>query len=354
MLSILVQQRVVVNFLLKLGKTATECHESLQTAYGSDSLSRTQIFEWYKRFKEGRESFEDDERSGRPRTSLTDSNVEKVREAVRKDRRLGVRALAEQLHLNRESVRRILTEELNMRKVCAKMVPRLLSAEQKECRMNISADILESIEKDPTFLERVITCDETWIFQYDPETKRQSMHWKTKKSPRMKKARMSKSRFKAMLIVFFDIKGVIHIEWVPEGTTVNQYYYIQVLITLRERVRKKRPEMWSENSWILHQGNAPSHNALSVKQFLAKNSITLMEHPPYSPDLAPCDFFLFPKIKSELKGTRYESVDAVKEVTARLLNSLSENELQHCFQQWKSRLERCRDRGGEYIEGDKK
>jgi [histone H3]-lysine36 N-dimethyltransferase SETMAR len=353
MLNISVQQRVNVKFCLKLGKTATECHETLKTVYGSDCLSRTQIFEWYKRFKDGRESFEDDERSGRPRTSITDSNVEKVKEVIRKDRRLGVRAIAELTHINRESVRRILVEELDMKKVCAKMVPRLLTPEQKECRMNISADILESIERDPNFLERVVTCDETWIFQYDPETKRQSMHWKSKNSPRMKKARMSKSRFKAMLIVFFDIKGVIHIEWVPEGCTVNQYYYIQVLTTLRERVRRKRPELWEENSWILHQDNAPAHNALSVKQFLAKHSITLMEHPPYSPDLAPCDFFLFPKIKVELKGTRHESVDAVKEVATQLLNSLSENDLQHCFQQWKTRLQRCRDRGGEYIEGDK-
>jgi len=77
-----------------------------------------------------------------------------------------------------------------------------------------------------------------------------------------------------------------------------------------------------------------------------------MEHPPYSPDLAPCDFFLFAKIKSALKGTRFESVDAVKANATQLLNSLTQNYLQHCFQQWKIRMERCRDRGGDYIEGD--
>ena len=70
-----------------------------------------------------------------------------------------------------------------------------------------------------------------------------------------------------------------------------------------ERVRKKRPELW-KNGWILHQDNAPAHNVLSVKQFLASKNITVLEHPPYSPDLAPCDFFLFPKINSALKGGR--------------------------------------------------
>jgi len=77
-----------------------------------------------------------------------------------------------------------------------------------------------------------------------------------------------------------------------------------------------------------------------------------MEHPPYSPDLAPCDFFLFPKIKSALKGTRFESVEAVRAKATQLLNSLTQDDLQHCFQQWKIRMERCRDWGGDYIEGD--
>jgi len=105
--------------------------------------------------------------------------------------------------------------------------------------------------------------------------------------------------------------------------------------------------MWKNASWILHHDNA-----LSVKRYLAKNNIPVMEHPPYSPDLAPCDFFLFPKIKSALKGTRFESVDAVKAKATQLLNSITQDDLQHCFQQWKICMERCRDRGGDYIEGD--
>ena len=77
-----------------------------------------------------------------------------------------------------------------------------------------------------------------------------------------------------------------------------------------------------------------------------------MEHPRYSPYLAPCDFFLFPKIKSALKGTRFESVDALKAKATQLLNSLTQDDLQHCSQQWKIRMERFRDRGGDYNEGD--
>ena len=74
--------------------------------------------------------------------------------------------------------------------------------------MNCYVDTLENIENDPNFFRNVITCDETRIFQYDPETKRQSIHWKSLQSPRKKKARMSKSKFKAMMIVFSDIQGL--------------------------------------------------------------------------------------------------------------------------------------------------
>jgi len=155
-----------------------------------------------------------------------------------------------------------------MRKVCAKMVPKLLSDEQKECCKEFCLDLLQCIENEPDLLNSIITCDETWVFMHGPETKQQSMQWKSTSSPRPTKARMSHSKFKATLIVFFDIQGIVMAEWVPSGQTVNQQYYIEILTKLRECMRRKRPELW-RNRWILHQDNVPAHNALSVKQFLA-------------------------------------------------------------------------------------
>ena len=141
-------------------------------------------------------------------------------------------------------------------------------------------------------------------------------------------------------------------EWVPSSQMVNQQYYIEVLTKLHEHVRKKRPELW-RNRWILHQDNVPAHNALPVKQFLATTNITVLEHPPYSPDLAPCDFYLFPKIKSVLQGTHFVSVESVKAKMAGVLNSLPEHELQNCFEQWQHRLQLCVNSEGNYFEGDR-
>ena len=90
--------------------------------------------------------------------------------------------------MDRESVQRILREELNMRKVCAKMVPKLLSEEQKEGHKELCLDILQCTENEPDLLNSIITCDETWVFTYDPETKQQSIQWKSTSSPRPKKS----------------------------------------------------------------------------------------------------------------------------------------------------------------------
>jgi len=134
------------------------------------------------------------------------------------------------------------------------------------------------------------------------------------------------------------------IEWMHPGQTVNQKYYIEVLMKLKERVRKKRPDLW--------KNNAPAHNAFSVKQFLADKRILILEQLPHLPDLAFCEFYLFPKLKITLKRTRFQTIEEVKTKAAAQLQGLTSDDLQHCFEQWKTRMQRCVDRGGEYIEGD--
>jgi hypothetical protein len=95
---------------------------------------------------------------------------------------------------------------------------------------------------------------------------------------------MSKSEIKKILITFFDIRAIVHFEFITQDRTVNQVYYVEILKRLHEAVSRKNPELW-QNYWFLHHDNAPAHKALSVKQFLVKKSITEMENPPYSPGI---------------------------------------------------------------------
>ena len=115
----------------------------LQEVYGDETMSRSHVFEWHKWFKEGREDVKGDSRSGRPSTSRTADNVERVKQMVHGDRRLTVRMIADELEINCDSVWKTITEDLGMRKICAKMVPKLLDDDQKERRVEVCQDILE-------------------------------------------------------------------------------------------------------------------------------------------------------------------------------------------------------------------
>jgi len=233
---------------------------------------------------------EDEPRSGRPSTAKNDENIISVRDLVRFDRRLTVRMIGVQLKLSHTTIHQILTIDLEMRQICAKMVPKILSQDQKDHRRDRCLDFLEQIENDHSFLERVIIGDESWIFEYDPETKRQSQEWHTSASPRQKKGKMSKSKIKTMPICFFDSQGIVHNNFVSQDQTVNQHFYKEVLERLRKRVIRVRPNI--KNTWMLHHDNAPCHTAISINQFSVTKNIPVAPQPPYSPHLSFCDFFV--------------------------------------------------------------
>ena len=166
-------------------------------------------------------------------------NITKLLQIVREIPRLTVRSKAEQVNNDINTVRKILTEGLDMRKE--------ITEEQKQRRVTIRQDLLE---RQDDILGRVITGDKTWVYQYDPETKRQSPQWKTANSSRTKEFRHSKSRVKIILLNFFDIRGIVHCEFVQTGQTVNEVYCLEVLKMLRKKVRRKRAELFTNNSWI--------------------------------------------------------------------------------------------------------
>ena len=138
------------------------------------------------------------------------------------------------------------------------------------------------------------------------------------------KFRRDRSKGKVMLEVFFDSQGIVHYEFIPEGRTVNKEMYVEILRRLRDAIRRKRPDKWAQKNWLLLHDNAPSHRSLLVKQYLAKHGVTTLEHPPYSPDLAPCDFYLFPRIKNaisrapmKLKVLRYPRLPVYRKPATR-------------------------------------
>ena len=189
-------------------------------AYGESAMSKTRVYEWYKRFQDGREDVEDDERPARPSTSRTDENVEKVKEMVMNDRRITIREVADAVGISIGSCHEIFSNVLGMKRVAAKFVPKLLNFEQIQRRIEV-----------------------------------------------------------------------------------------------------------------------------------AQESLT-MPQPPYSPDMVPCDFFLFPKIKRTSKGRRFTAIDDIKSASLKELKAIPKIEFEKCFGDWKKLWHRCIISNGDYFEGD--
>ena len=125
----------------------------------------------------------------------------------------------------------------------------------------------------------------------------------------------------------------------PQGQTVNKYYYHDILERLRNRVHRVWPEI--ADTWMLHHNNASCHTAISMNEFLTKKGIPLVLQPPYLPDLSPCDFFFFPKLKFHLKGRHFGTVDNIQKVVTDQLRALPHEDFQHCYLGWEQRLRRC-------------
>ena len=224
------------------------------------------FFEWHKRFKEGMESVRDDEKCGRSKEVRTPELIGQINNFMDKDRRVSVETISAQFDVTVGTAHTIIREELKMRK----FVPRMLREDQKERRCHDSREMVELINSDPAVLDALVTCDESWIYCYDPETKRQSSKWKHAGSTRPKNARQSKSAHRLLMIPLFDSTVMIYMHWIPTGQTANKEYYVEVLREFRKRFLVKRPALFKLGQWHFHQDNAPVHNSILVIDYLPK------------------------------------------------------------------------------------
>ena len=172
-IGVMEEQRVAIKCCVKAGKSAVEMIKLINKAYSSTAMSCANVYRWYAHFRDRREDVKDDARSGHPSTARTDENVESVHCLLTEDHHATLQVIADRLNIREETVRRIVTEDLGKRKICARFVPHALTTEQKQERVVHCQDLL-LMGQDERFWENIITGDETWRFAYDPATKRQS------------------------------------------------------------------------------------------------------------------------------------------------------------------------------------
>nr|XP_033329052.1 protein GVQW3-like [Megalopta genalis] len=201
------QVRTVVEFLRKFEWKSADIVQNLEKVYGTNAqiYGKPAVYEWMKRFKEDRESLEDDDRSGKPAISVTDENVLAEQEIVKQDGRVLLHEIAARVHISYGSVQTtVVTGSLRLSKLSARWVPKALHAEHVTARIDNALNFLNRFDVDSEdFPSRLVSGDETSVYQYYPESKIQSKQWSLRSSRGPIKFRTEKSVKKILTPVFF-------------------------------------------------------------------------------------------------------------------------------------------------------
>ncbi|XP_057658478.1 histone-lysine N-methyltransferase SETMAR-like [Diorhabda carinulata] len=345
-----IAQRIVIKFLAAEGVKPAEILRRLTAQFGEKTLSRARVFAWHKQFVEGRERVENESHDRRPRTSITAGNIDSVRQLVEGDRRLTTSDIAIKVGISYGSTYSILSEELGYRKVCARWVPRLLTVDQKLNRFQVCKRLLARFreEGDP-FLSHIVTCDETWVHHYTPESKQASMEWRKKGETGPVKAKSRLSAGKVLATVFFDQCGLLHLDFLHERRTINAAYYCKILTEVRLAYRRKRRHLPMRKVILLHDNARPHTEALTVQK-LEQLGWETLEHPPYSPDLSPCDFHVFGPLKEALGGQKFHSDNEVEAYVRNWLQTRPDSFYLEGIKKLRIRWEKCVSKSGDYVE----
>ncbi|CAH1982613.1 unnamed protein product [Acanthoscelides obtectus] len=319
--------RAIIYYNFQRHLSQQECLAELLSVFGNEAPHQSTISRWYGEVKRG---LSDDPRVGAPKTAVTQENVDAVSKLI-EDRHVTYRE-----DLNSK----ILHEELGVRKLVSRSIPHLLTDEQKAVRVNWCQKTLDRFNyENSKNVYSIVSGDESWIFCYEPENKRQSA--------KSQQVIRSRSVSKKMVTTFVSKAG--HIATIPlnEQRTVTADWYtticLQKVIT---EIRKINPE----KRIILHQDNASSHTAQKTRQYLTEENVELLDYPPYSPDLSPNVFFTFPKIKNRLRGQRFQSSEEAVDAFKNAILDVPANERNKCFENWFEHMQMCINLRGEYFE----
>jgi histone-lysine N-methyltransferase SETMAR len=333
--------RAVISFCVLRRLKNSTIHEQLCEAYGAAAPSLSVVKDWAKRFRDGRETLEDDPRSGRPKSADFGKLVSDVLDEMPF---ASARYIAETISCSHTTVLNTLSV-LGYKKFLSRWVPHVLTEGQKNSRVKMSQALLAQLDSLlPSHLSSMITCDESWFYLDYPEKGRWSKDRKTVE-PRPKRDLHAK---KVMLTVFWSSRGFHLIDALPAGETFDSNYACVLLDRLDQSMRAIRPKMGLH--WmLLHWDNARPHSSHQTRNKIQSLGLSQPLHPPYSPDLAPSDFFLFGFIKEKLKGNSFQDTESLIAWVSSVIRAIPKETLFSVFMKWRERLLWVIEHDGEYF-----
>lgn len=335
--------RAVVHYFYLTGAHASYTAGKLRETYGDAAMSRTGVLYWYNEFKKGRDSIEPLHKPGRP---LKNENTHAIQVLLDEFPFASARYIASQVDVSLNTVIRILKEELHLKKRFRRWVPKILNSDQKKKRKALALKMLRflsNLKEDERY--SVITCDESWFFlsySYDAKWCREG------EDPPISGKRMINDE-KVMIFTAFSISGLVYLNALPTNSKFNSTYMCNHILPELTNKAKESVEKKTLHPLVLHFDNAKPHTAKCTIEKINELHWMKLDHPPYSPDISPNDFFLYGYVKSKLPGydvgSPYDLVNAIKEICSKIEKSIWES----VYASWLKRLKSVYESDGEYC-----
>ena len=293
------QVRLLVESCRRNKMTPQETHNFITTAWGDTATSLRSVYRLLKEFTEGRTSLEEKERSGRPASSATVENVEKVNNLIQENNQVSLRALEDLTGIPRSTVYRIIVEKLGLRLVKVRWVPHLLSQDNKEERVSRAEGILVLL-RSQRFLRGdkvLVVVDEKMLYHRAIGNKSCNHAWVTPGGDGPCKARRLQIERKTMIIVAVTSDGRFSFEVLERGESINGERYQQFLMRMEHNFRRHvQPLSW--NRMLLMHDNARPHTCNKVSDFLQSKGVELVKQPAWSPDFNLLDRYVFASLEN--------------------------------------------------------
>ena len=187
-------------------------------------------------------------------------------------------------------------------------------------------------------MEEIVTGDETWIYHFQPDFKAKNKVWVSSEGDRPVIAGRCKTSNRMLYAIFFGSKGpVLHIPVLKGSSVIGKFYRESVLTQLVDFYQKRRLRTGVRSIKLLHD-NAPAHKSATVQEYLKESWLDVLDHPPYSPDLSPCDFYLFPRLNEMLAGHRFESLCGIGSAVYQCLQHIPKEDYRAAFRKLVDRI----------------
>ena len=323
--------------------TAPQSLDALRN--NNHNVHRATIFRWFNQFKNNQLEFVTRKGKGRKKSVDKEERIKLIKDAIEANRYITYRDLKKLTGIPTGTIAYIIRDDLKVKKLKSVWVPTELSKSQKETRVKWCIEQREKFQigSHPD-VKYISTGDETWMmFKTIYSGNKKRWVFSDEDYPRLPKVKPTVK--KRMYCVFFNSKEVVQISVLPQNETFNSIDYISSLQEMAKNISN-----FSCPKIILQQDNCRVHYSHLCQYYYKSNRIELMSHPAYSPDLAPCDFWLFRILKQEFRGKEYQNENDLAAAVYEYLGSIPQSEYQKCFNEWFERMKRCIEMNGEYFE----